>query len=149
MIEGVRITPLRQIPDERGKIMHMMRASDPHFQKFGEVYFATAYPGAIKAWHRHKKQIQNYAVLQGMAKVVIYDDRKGSKTFGEIQEVFMGEDNYVLLTIPTEVLNGWKAIGTQTVLLANCTTETHDPTEMERVDPFSPDIPYDWALKHR
>ena len=148
MIDGVQVVPLRQIPDERGKIMHMLRVDAPHFEKFGEVYFATAYPGAIKAWHVHKRQTQNYVVVQGMAKVVLYDSRPDSPTKGEIQEVFMGEDNYILLKIPPGIINGWKGIGTKSVLLANCATEPHDPTEMDRIDPFSPDIPYDWGLKH-
>lgn len=149
MIHDVQITPLRRIPDERGKIMHMMRCTDPHFKKFGEVYFATAYPGVIKGWHVHKRQVQNYAVIQGMAKVVLYDGREDSPTFGEIQEVFMGEDHYVLLTIPTGVVNGWKGIGTETVLLANCATEAHEADEMDRIDPFSDEIPYKWDLVHR
>lgn len=149
MIDGVWITPLRQIADERGKIMHMLRSTDTHFSKFGEIYFATAYPGVIKGWHIHRRQVQNYAVIQGMAKVVLYDLREDSPTKGEIQEVFMGEDNYVLLTIPVGVANGWKGIGTKTALLANCATEAHDPTEMDRIDPFSPDIPYSWDLVHR
>ena len=148
MIADIEIIPLRQIPDERGKIMHMLRADAPHFEAFGEIYFATAHPGVIKGWHVHKRQTQNYAVLQGMAKIVLYDPREDSPTYGEIQEVFMGEDNYVLLKIPPGIINGWKGVGMKTVLLANCATEPHDPTEIERIDPFTPDIPYDWALKH-
>jgi dTDP-4-dehydrorhamnose 3,5-epimerase len=146
-MEGIRITPLRRIPDERGQIMHMLRCTDPHVEKFGEVYFATAYPGVVKAWHLHKRQTQNYACIQGMIKVVLYDPRDGSPTKGRIQEVFMGEDNYLLLTIPPGIVNGWKCIGTKTALLANCATEPHDPTEMTRIDPFTRDIPYDWAIK--
>lgn len=148
MIDGVTITPLRRIPDERGMIMHMLRADAPHFEKFGEVYFATAYPGVIKGWHLHTTQVQNYAVITGMIKLVIYDDREGSPTRGELQEIFMGEDNYQLVRIPTGVYNGWKCIGTETAIVANCSTEPHTPGEMSRVDPFCNDIPYSWDLKH-
>ena len=49
MIDGVKIIPLRTIADERGKIMHMMKATDPHFKGFGEIYFSCAWPGTIKA----------------------------------------------------------------------------------------------------
>ena len=41
MIDGVRLTPLRIIGDERGSVMHMLRATDAHFAGFGEVYFST------------------------------------------------------------------------------------------------------------
>src|SRR5215469_529198 len=95
MIDGVKIIPLRQIVDERGKIMHMLKATDPHFIKFGEIYFSCAWPGTIKAWHIHKSMTINNAVICGRAKLVMYDLRKDSPTKGELQEVFFGEDNYV------------------------------------------------------
>src|SRR5688572_13568300 len=96
MIDGVKIIPLRQIVDERGKIMHMMKATDPHFISFGEIYFSCAWPGTVKAWHVHKSMTINNAVLSGRAKLVMYDLREGSPTRGELQEVFFGEDNYCL-----------------------------------------------------
>jgi dTDP-4-dehydrorhamnose 3,5-epimerase len=148
VIDGVRVEPLRKIADERGTIMHMLRADAPHFERFGEIYFATAYPGVIKAWHLHARQTQNYAAIVGMVKVVIYDEREGSATRGEVQELFIGEDNYALVRIPPGVYNGWKCIGTKTAILANCATEPHDPAEMTRVDPFSSRIPYNWDLRH-
>jgi dTDP-4-dehydrorhamnose 3,5-epimerase len=148
MIEGVLVVPLRKIPDERGTIMHMLRCDAPHFEKFGEIYFATAYPGVIKAWHLHSRQTQNYVVVSGMAKIVLYDGRPASASHGALQEIFIGEDNYVLVTIPPGIYSGWKCIGTKPALLANCATEPHDPTEMTRLDPFSPEIPYQWDLRH-
>lgn len=149
MIDGVGIHPLRQIPDERGKVMHMLRRDDPYFQAFGEIYFSVVYPGVVKGWHIHKLMSLNYAVIAGMIKLVLYDERDGSPTRGEIQEIFMGDSNYVLVTIPPLVWNGFKGIGTQPAIVANCATLPHDPEEIERVDPFDNHIPYDWGLKHR
>ena len=65
MIDGVHVQPLRQILDERGKVMHMLRITDAHFQQFGEIYFSTVNPGAIKAWHQHKEMTLNYSVPHG------------------------------------------------------------------------------------
>lgn len=149
MIDGVVITPLRQIVDERGKVMHMLRRDDPHFSGFGEIYFSTVHPGAIKGWHVHHKMVLNYAVPYGQIKFVLYDDRPASSTVGEIQELFIGSDNYCLVTVPPLVWNGFKGVGTETALVANCASIPHDPTEIERRDPFDPSIPYDWAIKHR
>lgn len=148
MIDGVRIKPLRQISDERGKIMHMLRCDDEGFERFGEIYFSTAHPGAIKGWHIHKKMTLNYAVLRGMIKLVLFDDRAGSKTKGALQEIFCGEDDYKLVTVPPGIWNGFKGIGDHDALVANCATEPHDPDEIDRLDPFSSKIPYDWSLKH-
>ncbi|MFH1596496.1 MAG: dTDP-4-dehydrorhamnose 3,5-epimerase family protein [Pseudomonadota bacterium] len=149
MIDGVLITPLKQILDERGKVMHMLRSDAPHFQGFGEIYFSCVYPGAIKAWHLHKKMVLNYAVPYGRIKLVLYDDREGSGTRGEIQEIFMGIDNYCLVTIPPLVWNGFKGMGQETTIVANCATIPHDPDEIVRLDPFDPSIPYDWQIKHK
>lgn len=149
MINGVRITPLRQIPDERGKIMHMMRNDMEGFAGFGEIYFSCVYPGAIKGWHIHKKMVLNYAVPHGHIKFVLYDDRPDSPTRGELQEVFMGPDNYCLVSVPPMVWNGFKGIGTEMAVVANCASIPHDPAEIDRMDPFDPSIPYDWTLKHR
>ena len=148
MIDGVKIIPLRQIVDERGKIMHMLKETDPHFIRFGEVYFSCAWPGTIKAWHVHKSMTINNAVICGRAKLVMYDIREDSPTRGKIQEVFLGEDNYVLVQMPPGIANGYKAYGDKMVILVNCATEPHDPNEIIRIDPFDNDIPYDWSLKN-
>jgi dTDP-4-dehydrorhamnose 3,5-epimerase len=148
MIAGVIITPLRQIVDERGKIMHMLRNDSAVFQKFGEIYFSCIHSGAIKAWHIHKEMTLNYAVPYGKIKMVLYDDRKDSPTRGELMELFLGPENYNLVTVPPMVWNGFKGVGTETAIVANCATIPHRPDEIERLDPFSKDIPYDWSLKH-
>jgi dTDP-4-dehydrorhamnose 3,5-epimerase len=148
MIDGVLIQPLRQICDERGKVMHMLRADSPGFERFGEVYFSVVYPGAIKAWHLHRDMALNYAVPVGQVKLVLYDDREGSSTRGTLMEVFTGPDDYKLIHVPPLVWNGFKGIGTVPSLVANCATIPHRPDEIERLDPASPRIPYDWSVKH-
>lgn len=149
MIEGVKITPLKQILDERGKIMHMLRSDSPGFAGFGEIYFSCVHPGAIKGWHIHKRMTLNYAVPHGNIKFVLFDDRKGSSTKGELQEVFLGPDSYQLVTVPPLVWNGFKGIGLETAIVANCATIPHDTEEIDRLDPFDPSIPYNWEIKHR
>lgn len=149
MIDGVRIVPLKQIPDERGKVMHMLRNDAPEFSGFGEIYFSCVYPEAIKGWHLHKRMVLNYAVPHGNIKFVLYDDRPDSATRGEVQEIFLGPDNYCLVTVPVLVWNGFKGIGNETAVVANCASIPHDPDEIMRKDPFDPSIPYSWAIKHR
>ncbi len=147
-IEGVHVTPLRRIPDERGAILHMLRADSEHFESFGEIYFSLVYPGAIKAWHLHRSMTLNYAVPVGNIKLVCYDDRPESPTRSELLELFVGELNYVLVTIPPGVWNGFKGVGASPALVANCATEPHDPDEIVRADPFASAIGYDWSLRH-
>jgi dTDP-4-dehydrorhamnose 3,5-epimerase len=148
MIHGVKITPLRQILDERGKIMHMLRSDDPHFLQFGEIYFSFIHQGVIKGWHLHKKMTLNNAVPIGKVKLVLYDDREHSSTRGEIMEIFIGPEDYKLITIPPMIWNGAKGIADGTSIIANCATIPHDPNEIVRLNPFDKKIPYDWSLKH-
>lgn len=148
MIDGVTVKPLRKIPDERGYIMHMLRSDDPVFLGFGEIYFSTIYPDVIKAWHIHKEMTLNYAVVLGMIKLVLHDDRRGSPTKGETQELYIGDENYQLVTIPPLIWNGFKGMGTEIAIVANCATLAHDPDEIMRKSPFDPSINYDWSLKH-
>lgn len=147
MIEGVEVHPLRQIPDERGKVMQMLRSDDPWFEKFGEIYFSVVYPGVIKGWHLHKRMTLNYAVMSGMIKLVLYDDREGSPSRGKLEEIFTGEDNYALIKVPPGIWNGFKGIGVKAAIVANCATEPHDPSEIVRLDPRSDKISYNWDLK--
>ncbi len=149
MIDGVKLTPLRQIFDERGKVMHMLRRDSEVFTDFGEIYFSCTHPGVVKAWHLHKEMTLNYAVISGEIKFVLYDDRPMSKTRGIVQEFFISPENYYLVTVPPLIWNGFKCVGTETSIVANCSTQPHEPSEIERKSPNDPTIPYNWNLLHR
>jgi dTDP-4-dehydrorhamnose 3,5-epimerase len=149
MIKDVKIKKLKVIPDERGRLMEILRFDDDLFIKFGQLYMTSAYPGVVKAWHYHKKQTDSFAVVKGMMKVVLYDSRKPSPTFAEIDEFFMGEHNPILLQIPPFVYHGFKCISENEALVINCPTEAYDYAQPDeyRLAPHSPEIPYDWARK--
>ena len=149
MIHGVTLTPLRQIFDERGKVMHMLRNDSTIFSRFGEIYFSCTHPGVVKAWHLHKEMTLNYAVIYGEIKFVLFDDRPDSPTQGETQEFFISPENYLLVTVPPLIWNGFKCVGTKTAIVANCATLPHNPSELVRRPAFDASIPYDWGLKHR
>lgn len=149
MISGVEVIPLKQIFDERGKVMHMLRSDAQHFEAFGEIYFSCIHPNAIKAWHLHQEVTLNYAVVSGQIKFVLYDDRENSETKGEINELFLSPENYSLVRVPPRIWNGFKGVGGETAIVANCATLAHDPDEIIREDAESSKIPYDWQIKHR
>ncbi len=90
----------------------------------------------------------NYAVPHGQVKLVLFDEREGSPTRGELVELFVGAGNYVLVRIPPMVWNGVKGLGAAASLVANCASHPHRPDEIDRLDPFSDRIPYDWSLRH-
>jgi dTDP-4-dehydrorhamnose 3,5-epimerase len=147
-IHDVRVVPLRRIPDERGTIFHMLRADDPHFVAFGEIYFTSVYDGVVKGWHRHREMTLNYACIHGRVKLVLYDDREQSPTRRALMELFLGPDHHALVVIPPGIWTGLKGMSSPFALVANCATHPHDPALTTRLDPFDNDIPYDWAVRH-
>ena len=148
MIEGVQVVPLRRIPDERGTIMHMLSSTDPHFRQFGEIYFTTIYRDVVKGWHKHRDMTLNYACVFGRIKLVLFDEQEGSPSKGQLQELFLGPDDYSLVIIPPGVWTGFKGMAEPYAIVANCCTHPHDPSRTTRLDPFDNHIPYDWAIRH-
>ena len=148
MIQGVKIKKLRVIPDERGWLMEILRCDDEIFEKFGQVYLTTAYPGVVKAWHLHKKQRDNFTCIYGMMKVALYDTRENSPTYKEINEFFVGEQNPILISVPPLVYHGFKAIGTKTAFFLSIPDMpyNYDEPDEYRLPPDSEEIPYDWIL---
>ena len=149
MIDGVIIKKLKVIADERGRLMEILRSDDDFFEKFGQVYMTTAYPGVVKGWHYHKKQYDNMAVVKGMMKIVLYDSRKESATFGEINEIIAGIHNPVVVHIPPFVYHGFKCISEDEAIVINTPTEKYNyqkPDEF-RLPAHDNDIPYSWERK--
>ena len=149
MIEGVKIKKLTPHADERGCLTEILRSDDEMFERFGQVYVTLNYPGVIRAWHYHKKQDDFWAIAKGMIKAVLFDLREDSPTKGEVQEIFMGEQNPVLLKIPVGVAHGYKTIGIEPSLLVNLPTDTYNPAEPDeyRMPYDTKEIPYDWEIR--
>jgi len=151
LIDGVRIKKMRVIPDERGRLMETLRDDDDLYIKFGQAYITTAYPGVVKGWHYHKKQFDNFACIHGMMKLVLYDERENSPTYGKVNEFIIGVHNPLLIQIPPGVFHGFKCIGEYEAIVLNIPTEHYvyeNPDEF-RVDAHDNDIPYDWSRKDR
>jgi len=148
MIEGVVVRQLKLLADERGWLIEILRKDWDVFEKFGQVYVTAAYPNVVKAWHMHKKQTDHLVCIIGMVKLVLYDDRKRSKTKEEINEFVIGEQNPALVKVPPEVWHGFKVISQKTALVVNTPTELYNykaPDE-HRLPPNTSEIPYDWKL---
>lgn len=148
-IHDVKTKTLRVIPDERGWLMEVLRADETEIlSKFGQVYVSATYPGVVKAWHYHKVQVDHFACLAGMVKLVLIDTREDSPTNGAVNEFYLGTRNPMLVQVPNLVYHGWKCIGTEPALVLNVPTEAYrhgDPDEY-RLEPHGT-LPYDWTRK--
>lgn len=147
MIEGVQITKLNKIDDDRGSILTMLRSDSKVFESFGEIYFSTIFNKAIKAWHLHQKAILNYACIKGKVKLVLYDDRERSKTYKNHQELILSPDDYFMVTIPPLIWNGFQGIDINESIIANCMSFPHDEKEMVRKNPTDKYFAYNWNFE--
>jgi dTDP-4-dehydrorhamnose 3,5-epimerase len=149
MIDGVITKKLRLIPDERGRLMEILRRDDDLFVQFGQVYLTTTYPGVVKAWHYHKKQDDFITCVKGMLKLALFDDRDGSSTRGEVNEFFIGDYNPMIVKVPKMIYHGWKCVSVEEALVINAPTEPYDPEHPDeyRLDPHVNHVPYQWERK--
>jgi dTDP-4-dehydrorhamnose 3,5-epimerase len=148
LIDGASTRPLRVVPDERGWLMEVLRADDPEFSAFGQVYVSATYPGVVKAWHFHTEQVDHFACVSGMVKLVLVDTRDGSPTKGLVNEFFLGEQNPSLVRVPNGVYHGWKCISLTPSLVINVPNKPYNraaPDE-HRLDPHGT-LDYDWTRK--
>ena len=146
MIHDIKITPLKIISDNRGKVMHMLRRDSSIFKSFGEIYFSTIFKNSIKAWHLHRDSTLNYACVKGNVKLVLFDDRKNSSSKGNFQEIVLSPKNYFLVTIPPNIWNGFKGIDEEESIIANCLDLPHNEKMMIRKDPNDKYFKYNWKI---
>jgi len=149
-IDGVVIKPLRVIPDDRGRLMEILRVDDELFSAFGQVYVTTTYPGVVKAWHLHRRQTDHLAAVAGMFRLALYDAREESPSKGRLQELYMGVHRPVLVRIPPGVYHGWTCISLEEGLVINVPDRPYDQEHPDeyRLPPDSPEIPYDWRRRN-
>lgn len=145
-IYGAYITELKVIPDERGSIKHIFKRIGLYPD--GEVYVSSVNPGRVKAWHIHSEMDLNYACVHGMIKLVLYDMREDSPTFQNLEELFVGDDNYCMVHIPSRVANGFKGISLFPSIVVNVASIIHSPEEITRIPAHAENvIPYNWEAK--
>ncbi len=144
MIQDVIVKSLKIIPTDDGNVMHMIRCDDGFFKQFGEIYFSWVNPGCIKGWKKHLRQTQHFVVPVGRIKLVLFDEREGSPTNRQIQEIEMGIDDYKLICVPKEIWYSFKALGREPAMIANCTDIPHDPAESIHREISDSTMVYSW-----
>ena len=148
MIEGVILTPLRQINHPKGDVFHAMKRTDPGFVSFGEAYFSSILCGLVKAWKRHSRMTLNLVCIVGKIHFVLYDGREGSPTFGNYLETTLSPDKpelYRRITIPPGVWMAFVGIGEGKSMLLNVADIPHDPTEQVNIPVEESDIVFDFS----
>lgn len=138
-IKGVSFVPLVARVDDRGYLIEILRAADPHFVQFGQVYLVGDFArGTIRAFHKHATLWDWFFISRGSAKVVLVDDRRDSPTFGQMNVFVTSARNPSLIAIPPGVYHGWMSLedDTQLISVASEVYNRASPDEV-RISPDS------------
>jgi dTDP-4-dehydrorhamnose 3,5-epimerase len=157
LIAGVAIEPLQIHPDDRGFFAELARlgssgiAAQMISDGRNQIQISTTltYPGTIKAIHYHYHQTDLWAPIAGMLQAFLYDLRRSSKTFGEINTLYVGQHRPWEILIPPGVAHGYKVLGTQPAQLLYVTDRFYNPEDEGRLPYNHPDIAYDWEIQHK
>ena len=133
-MDGVTLTPLKQITHPKGDIFHAMKASDDGFFGFGEAYFSTVNQGEVKGWKKHTEMTLNLVVVTGEIKFVVYDDNS-------FYSVKLSKNNYQRLTVESGLWLAFRGISVENMLL-NLASIEHNTNESKNVDMCG--FNYDW-----
>jgi dTDP-4-dehydrorhamnose 3,5-epimerase len=133
--------PLRRIEVAGGDVYHGMKASEASYAGFGEAYFTTAAPGAIKGWKRHNRMTLNLIVPAGAMQICVRSEQSDyTKNF---QLGFEAPAHYGRLTIPPGLWVAFGGLGSALNLMLNVASIEHDPLEADNapLDTF----PWSWG----
>ena len=149
MIKDVKLVPLETRVDDRGYLIEILRATDEHFTKFGQVYIVGMVArNVIRAWHKHKILWDWFFISHGCAKFALYDDREDSSTYKEIDTFVIGSRNPGILTVPPGVFHGWMSLEDDTQLIS-VASEVYNPEQPDEVRVPYDSFNYDWSVKFK
>ena len=130
MLLGVRVQDLRKNVDERGFFAEILRHDWKDLlgeDSIVQANLSLSYPGMIRAWHRHNRgQVDYFIVLNGSMKICAYDDKQGSPTHGQLDEVVTGGERLQVVRIPGHYWHGTKTIGDKASITVYCVNRLYD-----------------------
>ncbi len=130
LIEGLRVRRTRPIPHEDGHVTEIARAGlDILDAPVVQVYMTTTLPGRIRAWGLHRQSRDRLFVARGLLKIVCYDGRTDSPTYGAVNEFTVSDRSPALIAVPPNLYHGWKNIGTEEAIVINMPTGAYQYEE--------------------
>jgi len=146
-VEHVRLGPAHV--DHRGSLLGVIDTREPFWREpIVYAYRFTILPGRIKGWGMHDHQADRYLIVAGRIRVVLYDGRETSTTYGQINQVHFADEALGLLSIPPGVWHADQNTGATEAVVVNFPTKPYnreDP-DKRRLDPHGDEIPFDFAL---
>jgi len=138
-IDGIQVRPARPVPHEDGLVTEVARRIWPEVDReIVQVHITTTQVGRIRAWGLHQHSTDRLFVVKGLVSIVVFDGRKDSPTYGEVNEIRLSERNPALVVIPPCLYHGWKNIGTDEAFIINMPSSLYN-----HAGPDALDLPYD------
>jgi dTDP-4-dehydrorhamnose 3,5-epimerase len=116
-IDGVVFHELKRHHDDGGSMMELGRLAKGRIEALGgfevaQINYSTLEPGAIKAFHVHRRQTDVWFVPpEDRVLVVLADVREGSPTAGKTMRGLLGGGSSRLVKIPPGIAHGCRNLG--------------------------------------
>ncbi len=145
LIDGVKVKEVKNVLKNNGFLTEIYR-NEWHLDEMpiGQIFQVTLIPGGLSAWHAHEITTDRLFVNQGTIRVVLYDGREDSATYGRINEFRVGLSRPMLIIVPPKVWHGVYNHGSSDACLLNIVDKPYvyeDPDHW-RLPADTPEIPY-------
>ena len=110
LIKGIVIKQISSFSDDRGWLSEIFRSDEDNFSP-EMSYVSFTKNGVVRGPHEHIKQTDFFVFIgPGDFELFLWDNRKGSKTFGAFEKIVVGESNKVSVLVPPGIVHGYKSI---------------------------------------
>lgn len=119
-IDGVDVREVKNIVTANGHTTELFREDWGVVQRpVVHMIHVSLRPGALSAWHMHKLKTDHLFVIGGMLKAVLYDDRDGSATKGQVDVFHLSAMRPMLVVIPPGVWHGLQTLSAEACSFVN------------------------------
>jgi dTDP-4-dehydrorhamnose 3,5-epimerase len=145
LIDGVKVKEVLNVAREIGTLTEIFRQDwNLDLGIVAQVFQVKLFPGCLSAWHAHEFTLDRLFVNDGVIKIVLYDTRKNSPTYGYINEFRLGSMRPGLIVIPPGIWHGVQNISNEVSSLLNLVDKAYnyDDPDNWKLPSDSPQIPY-------
>jgi dTDP-4-dehydrorhamnose 3,5-epimerase len=138
MIDGVETRSLELTGHLRGNTITLT----PDFlqTKQSEIILEEIYTAGEPVWFA-SAEFTALAVLKGAVRIVLFDAREKSDTYGDIVEYYANHRQFQWLLVPPGVYFGWQVVSGQEGLLCRVSKQAPKPVPLSDVQI----IPFQWT----
>jgi dTDP-4-dehydrorhamnose 3,5-epimerase len=145
LIDGVVMRDVRNVLKSNGLLTEIFRRDwfDDEV-RVDQVFQVIVESHGVSAWHAHEQAVDRLFVTEGRMRIVLYDAREDSPTFGLVNDLIVGLHRPALVIVPPKVWHGVQNLLDRPSALLNLPDRAYryDAPDHWRVPSDTDRIPY-------